>query len=122
MIKREITANAPKVGENVSATVTVACPENLAEAAKMWGEDVVMSKLMASVAIDVQGAIRRLLEGTKETPGIKPEEVPAKLADYKPKKSVDRMNPVERMALKIKEMSPEKKAAILAMLKEKAKA
>ena len=121
MEKRKVSATADPAGKNLSATIEVNVPTTVAEAISMWGEDVCLSHLLGSVVINIQGAIRRKLIGTKEVPPKDQKTIAAELSNYKPTKSADRMDPVERMAQKIRDMSPEKKAAILAMLSAKAK-
>lgn len=118
--KRNVTAECPQIQKK--ATVPFNCPESIEEAVKMWGADVVLSNAIANVVISLQGNIRRRLTGSKDKAGQSADVVAKELATYIPKKASERMDPVERMAAQIGKMSPEKKAAILAMLREKAKA
>ena len=118
MEKRKITANAPKVDKSATAEINV--PTNLKEAAEVWGEDVCMSHLLGSVTINVQSSIRRKLEGSKTTEPMEPEAIAKSLANYKPTKAPDRMDPIEKMAAQVDKLSPEQREALIKQLTAKA--
>ena len=109
----EITANAPKVEREL--TVDYNLGETIAEAVKLFGEEVVMSIFKAKAVIIIQDTIRRNLVAGKTDAEIK-----ALIAGYKlgivavrSGKSEDKF--IEGLAKK----SPEAQADFIAKLKAK---
>lgn len=89
----------------------------LEELIEAFGKDVVASKAVDSIVIDVQALMRRQLRA-KEEKDRTPEAIQAKLDGYKPSASTNvRRSASDRAEELIGKMSAEEKEALIAKLR-----
>ena len=107
-------------------TVNYDFPADLDGLTKAFGADVIFSKAMDSLIIDVQALVRRHLRGTVGADGkvkVAPKnqaEIQAIVSAWKPGVGPNRATPVEKVGTLIAKMSDDEKAALLAQLTGKA--
>lgn len=106
----KITAKAPKVGEDAVCTVKFNSGESLKEAAKMFGEDVVLNIFEQQVIVKVQAGARKCLENGQDPQAWTDKYVPGVKAPSIAK------DPVATARSAISQMSDEEKAALIADL------
>ena len=98
-------------------------PATLEDAVKKFGADVVFSKAMDSLVIDVQAIVRRHMkaptdkDGKVTGKGKTQAEIQAIVSAWIPGVGAIRRSPVEKIGTLIEQMSPEEKKALLAKLK-----
>lgn len=110
MKRVEITAKVGKDEKGPSVAVGYSMPENFAEAAKVWGEEVLFTKGRQSIVIDLQAIVRRLLGKSKTQ-----AEIQAEVDKWKPGVAgeVVRKTAAERVQEDITKLSPEQLAILL---------
>lgn len=104
----------PKEKESVAVTYNM--PTTLDEARSMFGDEVVLSKCLDSVTIDIQANVRRMVvkEGKD---AMTPEQIQQKISQYKPSaQSAVRRTPTEKVGDLLGRMSAEEKALLVAKL------
>lgn len=81
-------------------------PETLAAMVEVLGEDVVISRAKASLVIDIQAGMRRLMEKGKTE-----EEVQAWVAGWKPevREVGPRLSPFEKAMASVGKLTPEQR-------------
>lgn len=92
-----------------SGQVTFSMPETVEEAVTMWGEDVCLSKILASVTIDVQRVCRAAEEAEKA------QEAVSKYVPGVSRRGSGGGSSVTAIAKKLKELDPEKLKELLEM-------
>lgn len=105
-----------ETGEEFNGTVTMNFPENLDEAVKMWGENVILGKALAQITIDA----RRLCY-TAESP----EQAQTMVSEWTP--GVNRVRSASGVSKKamlalLSEMSEDEIKELVASRKAKAQA
>lgn len=117
----EIKAKLKDAKDHV--TVQYHFPEDLKSLTEKFGADVVFSKAMDSLVIDVQALVRRHLVAKVDKDGkviSKPKtqaEIQALVSAWVPGIGAVRKTPVEKIGTLIAQMSPEEKANLLKQLK-----
>lgn len=106
-----VKAKSPKAGGK-EVEVIVDLGDNLTDAIKKFGEDVVFSNFIASVKITAQSAIRRYVEK-----GLDDASIQSKLSAWKPGVAAERIaDPVASIMSKFNSLTPEEKVAMLKKL------
>lgn len=108
--------SAKKTGGE-AVTVEYDIPEHLHGLTEKFGKDVVYSKAVDSIVIDVQALVRRHLTGTDKVPPKSAAEIQAIVDAYVPGAGAVRKSPVEKAAAALANLSPEDRAAVLKSLK-----
>ena len=112
----QITAKKKIGGEDKVAIIDFDFGEDLDEASKLFGADVVFTNFRASAKITAQAAMRRYIDG-----GLSAEQVAEKMAGWKPGVALERaaIDPVKAILGKWETMSKEEKQKLLSDLREK---
>ncbi len=112
----EVTARL-KDKPDSAVTINYDLPTDLDALVANFGKEVVASKAIDSIVIDIQSNIRRLIrKGGAEATA---EKIQEKLAQYKPSSvSTVRRTPQERMSDLLGKMSPDEQKALLKQLRD----
>lgn len=111
----EITATKEVEGEKITATIAKDLGEDINDAVKKFGPEVVHSNFKSAAKITAQAAIRRYIEANKTQ-----EEIAILMEPWKPGVAIDRViDPVAALVGRWDSYSPEEQQAILAKLKTK---
>ncbi len=114
MTAKVIAAKAGTSDDAPTASVEYDFGENLAEAAELFGDDVVFSRFVSAATVDLQALIRRNL--TLEEPKTE-EEIQALVAEWKPGVSTrKRVSASEKAQRAVDALSEDEKAALLESL------
>lgn len=111
----EVVAKRKKTGATVKASYEFGA--NLAEATKIFGEQVVYNHLIGALKVAFQGWLRSQLDAEKSQ-----EEITAGAKAWKPGQRKAAMTPAEKLRKQLNEMSAEDRAAILREYKASQKA
>lgn len=108
-----------------SVTLTAKNPDNLAEAVKLWGDEICFANLMANVQVGRQSLVRNRLDATLhpaegEKPGKIDDAWRAKMQTdldaWKPGNRAPAKSKVEKATTLFDTMTDEEKAAAIAKL------
>ena len=114
MTAKVIAAKAGTSDDAPSASVEFDFGENLAEAAELFGDDVVFSRFVSAATVDLQALIRRNL--TLEEPKTE-EEIQVLVAEWRPGVSTrKRVSATEKAQRAVDALSDSEKAALLESL------
>lgn len=108
---QEVSAQV-KSGDRAGQIFTVKydMPESVQEAIEMWGEEVALDQLLASVTISLQSFMRTQIKKDNATP----ETVAEAVQSWAPKKGRGPGKPTsEKIADLFQKLSPEERQAIL---------
>ena len=109
----EITAKTSKADRVV--TVNYEMPESVEALSEKFGADVIASKAIAAITIDLQALIRRSLEGGKTD-----AEIQQMVNDWKPGERISiAKDPMAAALAVFKTKTPEEQEAFLAELRAK---
>lgn len=104
-----------------SVKVNYDLPEDLDGLVSKFGKDVVASKAVDSLVIDVQALVRRQLRA-KDEKDRTPEAIQAKVNEYVPSAGgAVRRSPQEKIEDLASKLSPEEKKALIASLRDSMK-
>jgi predicted outer membrane protein len=107
-----VKANEGKPNE-VSTTIKIEIPDTLEDMAKVWGKELIYTKLKQKAHIDAVNCARTMLVA-----GKKPNEVTDAMATWKPGVAGPRKSPVDKATAAIANMTVEQKQQMLAKLRE----
>jgi hypothetical protein len=99
--------------DGMEAAVDFKVGENLEEAVKLFGEEVIFHKLKQQIAKDAQAVIRAHLVAGKDEPQIKEY-----FKTWKPALGPSKKDPVDKLLDIFGKLDPEAKAAALKQIKE----
>lgn len=118
MTAKTIAAKAGTSDDAPTASVEYDFGENLAEAAELFGDDVVFSRFVSAATVDLQALIRRNL--TLEEPKSE-AEIQTLVAEWRPGvSSRKRVSASEKAQRAVDNLSEAEKAALLESLIEQA--
>lgn len=95
---------------NQEFTVKVDLPDSTQEAITRYGEELVYNRLMASLTIDLQSAMRTQIR--KEDFSV--EKLEAHIAEWRPKLKARGRSVPEKITDMLAKLSPEEREAVLA--------
>ena len=119
-------------GKDAEATVTLKAknPDNLAEAVKIWGDEVVFNQLMAQIQVGRQSLVRNRINATLHPieEGVKPGKIDdawkvkaqTDLDAWKPGTRAPAVSKIEKATKLLDTLSEEDKKALIAKLSKKA--